>query len=55
VFLFFNNRPDVKPGSEIFVPKKLDKPRTSLAEILGIGGALASLAAIVLGFANLLK
>lgn len=54
-FLFVNNRPEVKPGSEIFVPKKIDKPRVTLAEILGVGGALASLAAIVLGFANLIK
>jgi protein involved in polysaccharide export with SLBB domain len=54
-FLFFNNRPGVKPGSEIFVPKRSDRRGTSLAEIIGIGGALASLAAIILGFANLVK
>ena len=54
-FLIFTTRPDVKPGSEIFVPKALDKPKISLAEILGIGGTLASIAAIIIGFANLAK
>ena len=47
-FLFFNNYPTVKPGSEIFVPKKAEKNKMSVAEVVGISTGLASLAAIVL-------
>ena len=54
-FLFFTTRPDIKAGSEIFVPKRPERPRTSIAEVVGIFGALASVAAIILGFANLAK
>jgi len=42
-FLFFNNHPKVKPGSEIFVPKKADRKGTSLQEILGFTTGLVSL------------
>lgn len=47
-FLFFNNYPLVKPGSEIFVPKKADRNKLSATEVVGISTGLASLAAIVL-------
>ncbi len=47
-FLFFNDYPVVKPGSEIFVPKKADRNKLSVQEIIGISTGLASLAAIIL-------
>lgn len=47
-FLFFNNYPVVKPGAEIFVPKKAEKNKLSAQELVGISTGLASLAAIVL-------
>ncbi|WP_036678219.1 SLBB domain-containing protein [Daejeonella oryzae] len=45
-FLFFNNYPIVKPGAEIFVPKKSDRNKLSIQEVVGISTGLASLAAI---------
>jgi len=54
-FLFFNSHPSVKPGSEIYVPKKLP-PRTDVgAQILGYTTGLASLGAIILGIISLHK
>ena len=47
-FLFFNNYPVVKPGSEIFVPKRAERTRLSAQEVVGISTGLASLAAIIL-------
>ncbi|MDB5121067.1 MAG: capsule biosynthesis protein [Sphingobacteriales bacterium] len=47
-FFVFNNYPVVKPGAEIFVPKKANKEPLSIQGIVGISTALASLAAIVL-------
>ncbi|HEY8661268.1 MAG TPA: SLBB domain-containing protein, partial [Hanamia sp.] len=49
---FFNDYPRVKPGAEIFVPKKEDKKKLSATEIVGMSTGLASLAVIIL---NLLK
>ncbi|WP_276091121.1 SLBB domain-containing protein [Pedobacter sp. JY14-1] len=46
-FLFFNNYPQVKPGSEIFVPKRAERERMSAQAWIGIGTAFASLAAII--------
>lgn len=46
-FLFFNNYPKVKPGAEILVPKKAEKEKLSAQSWIGIGTAVASLAAIV--------
>ncbi|KAA8484652.1 protein involved in polysaccharide export with SLBB domain [Arcticibacter tournemirensis] len=46
-FLFFNNYPVVKPGAEIFVPKKPEARRMSTGELVGITSGLASLAAII--------
>ena len=54
-FLFWNNRPDVRPGSEIYVPKKLP-PRTDIGtQLIGYTTALASLGAIILGIISLNK
>lgn len=46
-FLFFNNYPKVKPGSEILVPKKAEKAGMTAQSWVGIGTALASLTAII--------
>lgn len=42
-FLVFNNHPKVKPGSEIYVPKKPDRKATSLQDILGFTTGIVSL------------
>jgi protein involved in polysaccharide export with SLBB domain len=47
-FLFFNNYPRVKPGAEVFVPKRAPREKLGLQGILGISTALASLAAILI-------
>jgi protein involved in polysaccharide export with SLBB domain len=49
---FFNNYPVIESGSELFVPKKIDKKPLSAAEFVGISSGLASLAVIIL---NLVK
>jgi len=46
-FLFFNNYPKVLPGAEILVPKKAEREKVSIQSWVGIGTAVASLAAIV--------
>lgn len=46
-FLFFRNYPSVKPGAEIFVPKKPEGRKMSAGEVVGITSGLASLAAII--------
>ncbi len=46
-FLFFNNYPAVKPGSEIIVPKRAQREKMSLQGWIGMGTGLASLAAII--------
>jgi protein involved in polysaccharide export with SLBB domain len=46
-FLFFNNYPIIKPGSEIMVPKSADKEPLSAQGWIGIGTAIASLGAII--------
>jgi protein involved in polysaccharide export with SLBB domain len=52
-FLFFTSYPDIKPGSEIFVPKKADTKATSALEWVSISTAIASLGAIILGILKL--
>ncbi|MXV16688.1 polysaccharide biosynthesis/export family protein [Hufsiella ginkgonis] len=47
-FLFFNFHPDVDPGSTIFVPEKPVRKGLSTTELIGIGGTLISMAAIIL-------
>ena len=47
-FLFFNNYPQVKPGAEIFVPKRAEREKIGIQGIVGISTAIASLAAILI-------
>lgn len=47
-FLFFKFYPKILPGSELVVPKKLEKKGASTGEIIGISSALASLAGVVI-------
>lgn len=54
-FLFWNSHPAVKPGSEIYVPKKPAPKGNATAQIIGYVTALASLAAIVFGIVSLNK
>ncbi len=54
-FLFFNNRPSVKPGSEIYVPKKPVSKANTLQNVLAFTTALASVGAIILGILSLHK
>ena len=53
--LFFNNHPKVRPGSEIFVPRKPPSKGDTGQQILGYTTALASLGAIILGILSLHK
>jgi protein involved in polysaccharide export with SLBB domain len=46
-FLFFNNFPKVKPGAEILVPKRAERERMTAQSWIGLGTAIASMAAIV--------
>ncbi|WP_423736746.1 SLBB domain-containing protein [Chitinophaga caseinilytica] len=46
-FLFFNSFPKLKPGAEIYVPKKGSRKGMSTPEVLGITTGLASLALII--------
>ncbi|MCR8560153.1 SLBB domain-containing protein [Mucilaginibacter sp. BJC16-A38] len=54
-FLFFNNHPSVKPGSEIYVPKKPESKANALQNILGLTTGIVSLGAIILGILSLHK
>ena len=54
-FLFFNSRPDVRPGSEIVVPVKPEPKGNSAQTILGFTTGFASLGAIILGILSLHK
>ncbi|HEX7756539.1 MAG TPA: SLBB domain-containing protein [Niabella sp.] len=52
-FLFFKSYPNVQPGSEIVVPKRMDRKVLSTGEVIGISSALASLAGVVIAILNL--
>jgi len=54
-FLFFNNHPSVRPGSEIYVPKKPAKTGNTAQEVLAFTTALASIAAIIVTIISLSK
>ncbi|MDN3582827.1 SLBB domain-containing protein [Mucilaginibacter flavus] len=54
-FLFFNSHPEVKPGSEIYVPTKPESKGNTGQQILGYTTGLASLGAIILGILSLKK
>ncbi|HZY38647.1 MAG TPA: SLBB domain-containing protein [Mucilaginibacter sp.] len=45
--LFFNSHPDVRPGSEIFIPKRPERKSSSLQEILGFTTGLVSLVVLL--------
>jgi protein involved in polysaccharide export with SLBB domain len=47
-FLFFNNYPKVKPGAEIFVPKRAPREKLGVAGVIGITSALATVAAVLI-------
>lgn len=47
-FLFFNNYPEVKPGAEIFVPKRAPREKLGIAGLAGIFSALATTAAVLI-------
>ncbi len=53
--LVFKWYPRVKPGAEIFIPKKPENKKISTQELLGITTGIASLGAIILGIINLSK
>lgn len=46
-FLFFNNYPKVRPGSEILVPKRAERERMTAQSWIGLGTAIASMGAII--------
>lgn len=50
---FFNSYPRVRPGSEIYVPKKGEKKSFTTQEAIGITTGLASIALIVVSILNL--
>lgn len=54
-FLFFNIHPKVRPGSEIYIPKKAPSNANTGQLILGYTTGLASLGAIILGILSLNK
>jgi protein involved in polysaccharide export with SLBB domain len=47
-FLFFNNYPSVKPGAEIFVPKRAPRSPLGAAGLVGIFSGLATVAAVLI-------
>ena len=47
-FLFFNNYPSVKPGAEIFVPRKEErKNKLSTSEVVAISTGVATIATLI--------
>ena len=51
--LFFNSHPEVKPGSEIYVPRKPEPKGDAVQTILGLTTGLVSLLAIIIGIVRL--
>lgn len=47
-FLFWNNYPEVKPGAEVFVPKRAPRERLGAAGLVGIFSGLATVAAVLI-------
>ncbi|SFG62071.1 SLBB domain-containing protein [Pedobacter insulae] len=47
-FLFFNNYPKIKPGAEIFVPKRAEREPMTTQGWIAISTGLASMAAIII-------
>ena len=54
-FFLFNNYPMIKPGAEVFVPKKAEIKKLTASEIVGLTSGVASLGAIIIGVLNLIK
>ena len=56
-FLFFKSYPKVEEGSEILVPKIIEKnnKKLSTVETIGIASAIASLAGVVIAIINLVR
>lgn len=52
-FLFFKSYPTIKPGSEIVIPKRVERKGLSTGEVIGISSALASLAGVVIAILRL--
>lgn len=52
-FLFVKFYPKILPGSELVVPKRVEKKGPSTGEIIGISSALASLAGVVIALLRL--
>lgn len=52
-FLFFKFYPKIMPGSELVIPKKVEKRSMNTGEIIGISSALASLAGVVIAIFRL--
>jgi hypothetical protein len=50
-----NTAKKIEAGSEIVVPSKADRRRTSTAEILSMSSTSASMAAVVASLVNLFK
>jgi protein involved in polysaccharide export with SLBB domain len=46
-FLFFRSYPKVEPGSQIVVPERPEKIKTSATEVIGFASILASLAGLI--------
>jgi protein involved in polysaccharide export with SLBB domain len=45
--IFFRDYPDIKPGAEIFIPKRQPKNPLSTQAVVGIASALASIAVVI--------
>ncbi|MEO6521234.1 MAG: SLBB domain-containing protein [Mucilaginibacter sp.] len=54
-FLFIHSYPEVKAGSEIIIPRKPTKKGVSLAEFGTVTGALASIAAVLIGIISITR
>jgi protein involved in polysaccharide export with SLBB domain len=54
-FLFFKNYPQIKPGSEVVIPKKQETHKLSTAESVGLISGLASMGAVIIGIISLVK
>jgi protein involved in polysaccharide export with SLBB domain len=46
-FIFFNNYPKIKPGSEIFVPQRLERERMSAGQWVGLGSGIATALGVI--------
>lgn len=54
-FLFFRTYPEIKTGSEIYVPSRLDKKKLSTGEVIGLVSGLTSLLGLVIVLVNTSK